>query len=758
MFDDRGLFWRWVAVMVLAVLAGIAPEPGSSAMAQTAAEAAAKPPFVIAVLVSSRSDLCYDNGNAAAIRRLVALEQDRINRQGGALGRQVSVRLLDDARDPQRSIANVRTALADPQTVAIVGLSNSAIAKATVDALAKEIRDAGIPFLSDISVTSIYEKQPSMFTMRSSQDDERLPVLAEFSRQQNVRQPAFVGIKDALFSNSLADGLARVLSDRKLVTDHRLRLKDDKLDPAEIADAVADLRAKSPDMLFLSVGSARTADVLKAMMAAAIAPPLFLSGRIDAIPADILKKYPNDIYQLAWDGLPEVYNDRLRRLIGRSAPEAWMFEGRKVNEAPGWKNGQCKERPEKTGNPDPLQSDNLRAIGVGAQYADMVGLVATAAKAARMGTEAPQLRSVIVNELLTTFADGRGTYRGSFENWSFQPETRSASRTPLIVMLPKGLGRTQLAPVQYVRLKGESLRRLSTLYADIDMIRAHRVDDNEKTFYAEFYLSMHDGNGASIDRIEFTNAFLDPKSNERQITVRTLHKGGPSSAYPDSMKIYQVSGKFLFDPQLSSYPFDTQRFSIDIQPKEGDLPFIVQPPPASLRDKSVATDGWDVKDQYVGYDEDFVPVLDAFTHEPSIVPFYRASYVWMMKREVTDYYLRVVVPLAVILLVAYLSIFIPLGHFEAIVTLQVTALLSAVALYLSLPKLDAGTATLSDRIFLFQYALVTLMIGISILRIARPVNSRRWLKNALGFMHIVVVPLVVGVVAFLVWRASQLEG
>ena len=57
-----------------------------------------------------------------------------------------------------------------------------------------------------------------------------------------------------------------------------------------------------------------------------------------------------------------------------------------------------------------------------------------------------------------------------------------------------------------------------------------------------------------------------------------------------------------------------------------------------------------------------------------------------MKRQTTDYFLRVVVPLGFILIVAYLSIFIPRAHFEAIVTIQVTALLSAVALYLALPK------------------------------------------------------------------------
>ncbi len=709
------------------------------------------------MLVSSRNDLCFDPGNVAAIRKLATQEQDRINRQGGVNGRRIQIRLLDDARDPQKSIVNVRAALADPLTVAMIGLSNSTIAKATFDAVGKEVTDSGIPFISDISVSSIYDKLPNVFTTRSSQDDERLPVLAEFARVKDVRQPAFVGTKGALFATSLEQGLSRVLGERKLVASHALTLKDNALDAGEVAAMVADLKAKAPDLLFLSIGTARTGELLKQLMAQAVVPPIFLSGRIDALPADVRKSYPNDIYQLAWDSLPELYNDRLRKLIGRTAPEAWVFEGRKVPEVPGWANGACKERPPVEA-PDPLTPENLRAIGVGTQFADMVGLVAAAARTAETGSDVKALRSQILNELLVGYADGRGTYKGSFENWSFQPTSRAASRTPLIVMLPRGLGRVQLAPFQFVRLKNDVLRRLNTLYLDIDMIRTHRVDDNEKTFYAEFYLSMHAGFGASIDKIEFTNAFLDPRTNDRQITVRVLHNGGPSAAYPDTMKIYQVSGKFLFDPQLATYPFDTQRFAIDIQPKQGDQPFIVQPPPHQLRDKQLTTDGWDVKDQYVGYDEDFVPVLDAFSHEPSIVPFYKASYVWMMKRQTTDYFLRVVIPLFVILLVAYLSIFIPMNHFEAIVTLQVTALLSAVALYLSLPKLDADTATLSDRIFLFDYVLVTLMTFLSIVRINRHVAARPWLKRSLAFVHVVLVPIMVALLAFYVYRASLTEG
>jgi hypothetical protein len=264
----------------------------------------------------------------------------------------------------------------------------------------------------------------------------------------------------------------------------------------------------------------------------------------------------------------------------------------------------------------------------------------------------------------------------------------------------------------------------------------YRVDDNDQSFFADFYLSMR-GNNASIQQVDFANGFVDPKTNDRQITVRTLHEAGPSDVYPPDMNIYLVSGKFEFDPRLSNYPFDTQSFAITIQPKSSEAPFIVQPP------------------QYVGFDEDFVPTIDASTYRQSVVPFYRASYVWLMQRQTTDYYLRVVVPLAFIVFVAYMSIFIPLGHFEAIVTIQVTALLSAVALYLALPKVDAGEGTtISDRVFLFAYCAVSLMIAISILRTAPIVAKSRWVGKSLGVVHVVLIPVLVALMTLYAYQAS----
>jgi hypothetical protein len=752
--QGRVLLRRVAAFLMAVVTVAAGASTPMSVEAADDAEAAQRPPLAVPVFVSSRDDLCYDNGQVAAIKRLAKQEQRRINRNGGVAGRRLQFMFLDDNRDEKTTAANMALALSDPQTLAMIGMSNSTRAKAAFDAAGKDLKKSGIPFISDISVGSLIADYPNVFTTRPSEDEERMPVIAEFVKQMKIARPAFIGLESTLASRNFGDALTKLLGAGVMAADHRLHtVGDDILDPGELASAIADLKSKNIDFLFLSVGGDRTKDVLKQLKNANLTPPVFIAGRLASLGLDG-DAYPNDIYQLAWDGFPDVYNDRLRKLISDSPnPDVWIFEGAKNNGAPGWKSGKCKPRDEDV----PLSvvgDDNMRALSVGTQYADMVGLIAEAARGKNAATSIPELRSLIIQRLQSAYALGRGTFQGQFDNWSFQPSSRAAARTPMILMLPRGLGHTQLAPVQFTHLRNNKMQRIDTLYADIDLIRTEHIDDNEKTFLADFYLSMNDRGGASIDQIEFANAYLEPGSNDRQITVRPIHDGGKSEAFPDHMKIYRVSGKFLYEPQLLDYPFDTQRFSIDIQPKHGNAPFIVQPPPQNLRDRIVSVDGWVPKDQYVGYDEDFVRTVDAQTLEPSVVPFYKANFVWLMKRQTTDYFLRVVVPLGFILMIAYLSIFISTHHFEAIVTIQVTALLSAVALYLALPKLDANVETLSDRMFLFSYLMLSVIIAITIARVNKWVEPIGWLRKLLSLLHIVGVPLATAAVAFYVYEIS----
>lgn len=745
-------FHHFLVLLVLAIWFIATP---TKARAQDEAQAAAGPPYNVAVFVSTRPDECHSRGHVEAIRKLAGDEQTRINAFGGIRGRPVELHFFDDFLDEKKTIENMRSALALPNLVAAIGLSSSTRGKALFEVMSPELRESGVPFLTDVSVNGIFKDLPNVFSTRPSQEEERAPIVTNFLSQMGFQRVAFVVRDDAVYNKALVDAVSSKLGPSRIASDHHVVLKGDTLDPADLERIAEDLKVRQPDLILVAVGSTQTEPLIKQIRDAGVTPAIFMIGSLDRLSEEMRDTYPNAMYELASDDLPEVYNERMRRIATHAAPGAWIFEGQKKTAAPGWADGTCKEKPEISFR-DPFEPANLSAISSGSKFADMVALVASAARAAGPDADLPTRRTSIIRALTTTYAIGRGAYRGRFQNWSFDPQTRVASRPPLVLILPQGLGRKQLAPVQFVRVRNGEFRRIETLYVDVDMIRAHRVDENERSFFAEFYLSMHATNTASIDKIDFTNAYLDPRTNGRQITIEELHGGGTSDAFPATMKVYKVTGRFLFQPNLEAYPFDTQRFAIEMQPKTDDAQFIVQPPPLDLRDQTVVSDDWNVEEQYVGIDEDYVPIVNAYTHEPSAVPFYKASYVWMMKREVTDYFLRVVVPLAFILIVAYVSIFIPQSHFEAIITIQVTALLSAVALYLSLPQLDSDTATLSDRIFLFDYMLVSLMIVISIMRINNRVASRRWLSRTLEVIHIAAIPALVVGIAYYVHTMTSL--
>jgi len=387
----------------------------------------------------------------------------------------------------------------------------------------------------------------------------------------------------------------------------------------------------------------------------------------------------------------------------------------------------------------------------------MVELAAQAARTEGRDATLEDMRDAVLQAMGETYAAGRGAFKGQFENWSFFPDVRTRAQTPFVIILPHTLGRTQLAPIQFVRTRQGNLSRINTLYLDVDMLRTYAIDNDRRSFYADFFLSLRASDRIGFDDIKFTNAFIDPRTNGPHLTKETIYGGGPTDAYPESMRIYRISGRFRFNPDFADYPFDTQQFSIDIQPRSGDTQFIVQPPPLSLRDSSLNVENWDVLEQYVSYANDLVPVVDAFTHQPSIVPFYQSRFVWQMKRETTDYYIRVLVPLMFILIVAYLSIFIPQSNIEAIITLQVTALLAAVALYLSLPQVDSDTATVSDRIFVLDYMMASLMIFISIMRMNVRAHKWRLLNRVLVVTHVVLIPILVAVSVGLILRAMPVE-
>lgn len=319
---------------------------------------AAKPPVKIGVLINTRNDQCYDTGDVPAIKRLTALQRDSINRAGGIAGRRLIVEYLDDFADAKKTISNMRTAMADKQMIALVGLGNTTRAKEVFDTIGGEIKASGIPWITNLSVNSLFEDYPSVFTMRGAQEFDSIPVMTQFMKDLKVSRPAFIGLKDQVFSTALDEGIKELMAPMTFTAEIQMPLVEDKLTPEDIAAMVEELKRANPDFLITSIGGNRMAEVLKALEAAEIKAPMFVSGRLETLFASGDVIYSGDLYQLAWDGLPDAYNDRLRRRLFTTQPDEWLFEGRLNAKAPGWTSGECKKRSDDV-EPDVLSSANL---------------------------------------------------------------------------------------------------------------------------------------------------------------------------------------------------------------------------------------------------------------------------------------------------------------------------------------------------------------------------------------------------------------
>jgi hypothetical protein len=386
------------------------------------------------------------------------------------------------------------------------------------------------------------------------------------------------------------------------------------------------------------------------------------------------------------------------------------------------------------------------------QYRDMLQLLVEAAQSAPKGAGLDELRRHI-GETLRDFVEGRHVLKGLWQDWTFTSD-RTAAGDTLILEKAADDDVVVLAPVQYRRING-TLQRSTTVYTSIDLIGLSRIDTNDRSFDAEFYLSMKSADDRiGIDSVEFTNGYRSQSGEGRLVIAREIHGGLANSNFPADVKLYKVSGKFEFEPDLGDYPFDTQRLSVSFQPADAAIPFLIQPSIPSKEQSDVPVDGWQLTEHYVGSDQDIVPTLGASLSERRIVPFYKFNATWIVKRLAVDYYLRVVVPLSFILLITYFSVFLPHSRFESIMAIQVTALLSSIALYLALPKVDSDQATFSDKIFMMTYAAVSLMIGLAIVKDnLRKVKPFVWSVSVLQW---IVFP--VATVAFIMYLLPSTKG
>jgi hypothetical protein len=292
------------------------------------------------------------------------------------------------------------------------------------------------------------------------------------------------------------------------------------------------------------------------------------------------------------------------------------------------------------------------------------------------------------------------------------------------------------------------------------------VDLRAQSFFADFYIwtryTIPAGaslTGDALEKFEFMNGRPDTRE---EITRSPLRDGG-------TYVCWRMSGTFHFEAKLESYPFDTQ-----------DLEVVIEQP-------SLEADAVEFVDDVLSYDRSGLPArlfgvkddldIPEFTLRTTerrvVTSTYRTDFGDLDRPQQTTSYSRLVIamrfgrdfwpylvkfmiPLLVIIAMAYLVFYLPAKEIQTASGLGISALLSAIAFNISIAANlpEVGYLVVSDKFFIATYLVLLLTLLQSVLvyvwyddgLIER---ARRWL----GICRVVFPAMYVVIFSYLVVQA-----
>jgi ABC-type branched-subunit amino acid transport system substrate-binding protein len=632
--------------------------------------------FTIGVIINSHE---LTESDLEVLQNIISKKLTEINQTGGVNGRELRVKYLDDQGSPEVAKKIVQETINDQHIIGYVGCWSSTRTKA----IAEIVGPARVPYIGGYALTPLFQKYPTMYTAEKGIND--VTDRFELFLKDKYKRLGFIGRAGDLYSMSLLqkfydlqknDSSVKVIMEKWYPENH-------KVSPAEIDTLITTLKANNADLLLISFASGLTSTLIKEIRAAKVDVTVFTAlGDLGHVIAQSEKKALGEIYDLNVVGIPGTFNLRLQEQIPAFNTEI--------------KPGQTLEFQ----------------LSFSARFADSIGLLADALKI----SDAPESINIRerINNGLQKYVGGGRIYRGWFDDWYFTSD-RAIAGDVLLAWKPTLLNRQILAPEQYMRVN-DSLRKVPVFFTHLDMVQINRISDVDGSFYATFYLEITSPSKIDISRIDFTNAARSETSHEYLLDIKPISFKTIPGKKVLYNHMYRISGKFLFEPDLKNYPFDNQKFTIQLQPSNALHPFFIQPSIIALNDSVFEVSGWHYQNQYVGYDHDIISYVNSFDDKQRTLPYYKFNYTYVLVRARADFFLKVLTPLLVILIVTYFSVFIPLHRFETLEAIQVTSLLASIALYFSAYKPEMEYATISDKIFIFTYIMITSLIGTSILQ------------------------------------------
>jgi branched-chain amino acid transport system substrate-binding protein len=676
---------------------------------------------------------------------------DEVNAKGGVNGRPIELVPFDDASSPETARANVQ-AIADSPCVAVLGHDLSSTSLAAGPAY----KDARIPALTGGAAADDLTSGNEYYFRALSPVSAQGRSIAEHLRAL-MKEPKvhLVHTRDSYGKNFLRGFAAAYPTEQ-------LRVFGLDVSPGRIGsmDEALDATAEEPGPGIIVIGAATdfSADIVKALRRRGIKGTIITPQ--GAAREGYLQNFANEPEEKAHPGFFSENLYAASSLIFDSAGgAAQVFDAdylAKTGTSPSW-------------------------VGGGAYDAArlMIGALKRAAVQNRSDSKVADRDRVRV---ALAAIDGPKSAVVGLTGRLYFNANRDIPRP--IRMGFFHYGRFVTAPLQLVRIdqpdgidlaaereKGHVLSFgdqhywvQRVVYTGIDIVRLNRIDVKQGTFNVDFYLWMRfAGEGDGQTQVQFPT-LLDRDAFD---PARPLQSGQEDGL---NYRLYRISGDFKTRYELHNYPFDTQQLLLhfrNTQQRQELVTYVIDRFGLRLADErtSLVEDGaysglelwrflglrYFVDSLSSGSTLGKVALFDSglkteFAGFDTVIVLHRSSAIYILKN---------LLPLFLLALVVFATLFFPETLFRERVTIPVTAILTSAVLLLAVDNQlgDVGYTVAVEKIFyvFFALCLMVMLAGFGHERL-RHAGRKDMCAVVDRVAKVLYVGTVLAAIAFVWWR------
>ena len=626
-----------------------------------------QPIYIAVVGVAGRGD----GGAGGETVDSVRLYTDGVNAAGGINGHPIELLVYDDENDPEMARTVAEQIVADGRAVAVVGhrTSPTSLAAAPIYAAAK------IPAITGSATADALTADHPWYFRTVFDNRMQGTLIAAYIRYVLDEPRISIVAGTADYGQSLAEGVVAAFTrDGTIVQQLELNTQGDRFDES-LASAVATLRAESdPGVIVIALQADVATPAVEAIRAAGITAQI-VGG--DAMGSDTFLESLAD--PEASEGLIAASPLIMDSLTRESLRWFDAFQSRYDRE-PTWRGATVYDAAI-------VLTAALRSAGVtgeaGARAAERTGV--RNALAAFDGPEraAPGLLGPIY------FDENRTTPRTAYFGIARAGQYISAPEQLHWYAAASGLGpEDDLTSGAAIEIEGKLLEKQRIVFAGININEVGELDTANPSFYADFFLWFNYRGDDSATDVVFTNAVKSKLVLGDPVRTAEAEDG-------TKYRLYRVTGRFKAPLRFEDFPFDKQQLLVSFQNRTLPSSRMVYAVDQSLRDLPQvdrlrsgtnaavsinAIPSWRATEADV-YQDSVGSTALLGDPEASIgasgIEYSVFTSDVTIERDLSAFLGKNLLPLVLLALVTYVSLFFPHSLTEARVTFGVSGILTA---------------------------------------------------------------------------------